>query len=580
MEKEIKEQPRRSIRDLFSDGLSFFRKLLTRPDDPVRIKPEEPLKANPKNVGFTPDGLKSKLDTIPVDTIPTKEKEISMDKAVPGANVKEDIEMFKTILGKDKNYMDAIDILQAYDKSLSLNPAPERVSATREMFSAILEKAGYKTAAEYLYPELEPKNLNLLLGLDEKAVLTDMIPGELHVPGLDDIEIRKHLIDMAEIEKASTGYMIKNAEELYNTHIEERNLHVTGEGMPESEYQKETERLLHNVDNTRERIDSSILGVDRFIQREKMSVDILQDLKSMNVDIRELKETGMINELVVGNKTSRLVTVPFPVGGVNVDFKARLSIKTDKEGKAHLQVHPKRDLEAELANGFRGHTFSEEEKGNLMAMGNAGKIISVKDENGVFEKFLVGIDSLTNELVAIRQQDVTIKDTFGGIQLTEKKMEELRSGRPIFLEDMKKGNIECSSLVQYNVEKGRLEMLQYGLNISSIQNVRLQKEQQELLKEGKTVLISGLFDGKGVKYNAWVRLDMKNMRLMRSKETPEKTVDIQKEIVPSTDHRVQVSQNTRGVKTEENKFSSTPMLSGNQKPSDNQDQRRNRGHKM
>lgn len=301
---------------------------------------------------------------------------------------------------------------------------------------------------------------------------------------------------------------------------------------------------------------------------------IISQLGTLGVNIGEMKKNGTLDELLSGRKTSQLISAYTKVGNTKVEFQTKLTACIDNEGKASISIHPKRDLETILSNGFKGHLFTEEEKGNLMALCSVGHTITINNEN-----YLVGTDSLTNELIARKQQDVKIPDEFGGQKLPDKKREILANGKPVFLEQIKKGDMECSGLVQYSVEKGRLELLQYGLNISAIQNIKLPKEQQELLQEGKTVLVSGLFDSEGVKYNAWVRLDMKNRTLMQTKDIPNKVMLSQKEIIPHNEHRTQVNQNTKGIKTEVNKFSTKPINSGKQKVENTSGQKRHKGIK-
>lgn len=306
-------------------------------------------------------------------------------------------------------------------------------------------------------------------------------------------------------------------------------------------------------------------------------------LREIGIDPEELRRNGQMDTLLSRGKTDRLVNAKINIGGEEIRFKTKVALNEREDGSPFLTIHPKRDLEESLDHGFMGHRFTQDERGNLRALGCAGHTISVKNANGIPQEFLVGLDTLTDEVIAVRRDHVNIPDGFGEATLTETNRERLRNGESVFMEGIKAGGTKCSGLVQYNVEKRRLELLPHGLSVSAIRNVKLEREQQELLKEGKTVLVSGLVDGQDQRYNAWVRLDLKNRRLMSTRVIPEKRVETKREITPANENKTQVNRNTKGFRKEENKFSEKPLLSGKQgvSPTPRQDDKaRGKSHKM
>lgn len=156
-----------------------------------------------------------------------------------------------------------------------------------------------------------------------------------------------------------------------------------------------------------------------------------------------------------------------------------------------------------------------------------------------------------------------IPDIFQGQPLDQEQKKMLLAGKTVQVNNIhsKDGNV-FSGRLQYNAEKQKVELLSEGLNVTQIRNVVLQEREQQLLREGKTILVPGLVDEKGEQYNAWVRLDMKSRQIALQKDMPAHQLDTKKEIMPGNDFKIQVNQNTRGQKTEENKHTTEPLRHG------------------
>lgn len=297
-------------------------------------------------------------------------------------------------------------------------------------------------------------------------------------------------------------------------------------------------------------------------------------LRQIGLSLEKLQQRGdnSLNNLIEGKRTALFPITP-AIAGIEFQTEARLSMRKNEAGDAILFLHPvKQLLSEELEKPFHGHTFTNEQKRLLMATGNAGEVISITTPKGIPEKVLVSVDRQVNDLVAVPVEKVQrqIPNTFQGQPLDQTQKDLLLAGRAVSLENIqsKDGNV-FSGKIQYNADKQKVELLPDGLNVTQIRNVVLQEKEQQQLREGKTILVPGLIDGKGEQYSGWIRLDMKSRQITVSKEAPSQKLDKKKEITPGNDFKIQVNQNSKGLKTEENKHTVEPLRKGQTKDENN-----------
>lgn len=115
---------------------------------------------------------------------------------------------------------------------------------------------------------------------------------------------------------------------------------------------------------------------------------------------------------------------------------ARLSFRHDKDGNIVLAIHGIRQ-KPELERPFFGHEFSKEDKANLLETGNMGRIVNLKNYiTGEMIPSFVSVDKVTNELVSMRASSVQIPDEIKGVKLNKEQQQALREGKGVFLENM------------------------------------------------------------------------------------------------------------------------------------------------
>ena len=84
----------------------------------------------------------------------------------------------------------------------------------------------------------------------------------------------------------------------------------------------------------------------------------------------------------------------------------------------------------ELERPFFGHEFSKEDKANLLETGNMGRIVNLKNYiTGEMIPSFVSVDKVTNELVSMRASSVQIPDEIKGVKLNKEQQQALREGK-------------------------------------------------------------------------------------------------------------------------------------------------------
>jgi hypothetical protein len=123
------------------------------------------------------------------------------------------------------------------------------------------------------------------------------------------------------------------------------------------------------------------------------------------------------------------------------------------------------------------------------------------------------------------------RQTIGGVQLTDKQVEDLNAGKAIFVEDMKRKDGEkFSSFVKLDEGSGKPSYTRYNPDTpegareiyvpKEMGGVTLTAEDREQLREGRAVFIENMTNRKGEEYSSFVKLDLETGRPQYSR-TPD-----------------------------------------------------------
>ena len=346
------------------------------------------------------------------------------------------------------------------------------------------------------------------------------------------------------------------------------------------------------------------------VNLQELGVKYGIDFNSMNEkDLKALLNYG---------KTG-LVTVKPTFGGEQIEIQARLSFRKDENDNFQLVPHfvrnePKLDVE------YKGYTFTQEDKKNLLQNGNLGKVVDFPDKNtGELRPHFISIDRLTNEIVDIPTNKVRIPDAIGKTPITKDDKRVLYSGLPLRKEIELANGRKFTPLLQVNVEQRGVEFVPGSTRQAQGQkqngdkkqtadkqeqkadgdaggqkkqqdpnhwlnedgtvrrlNTYFKKELTEQQKNdyvaGKTIEIKEVpnKNGSGT-YTAYVKFDFNNMQPRSYRTNPD--LKQAKEQIPTNENKVQVAVNEQGKTNEATKHTKEPLKPGQSAPKNEKQQK-------
>ena len=290
-----------------------------------------------------------------------------------------------------------------------------------------------------------------------------------------------------------------------------------------------------------------------------------EQLKNFGLSREELQERGLLDQMLRGYKTNQVVPISMNFGSAVLRTDARLSFQQSRAGDIVLGIHGIRQ-KPDLDRPYFGHIFSDEDKKNLLETGNMGRVVELKNRNGEYVPSFVSIDKLTNEVVAMKAENVFIPREISGVKLTEQEQNDLREGKKIFIEGMtaRSGNpfdahiqvnaerrgVEFifendklfvegmkrkdgelfSSYVKLDEATGRPSYTRYNPDSpegareiyipNEIGGVKVTPEEQKELREGRPIFLNGMVNRRGEEFSSFIKADLETGRLSYSR-TPD-----------------------------------------------------------
>lgn len=325
-----------------------------------------------------------------------------------------------------------------------------------------------------------------------------------------------------------------------------------------------------------------------------------------------------LNAMSYGYKSPHLVNINPKIEGVDYPMKARLSLEEQPDGNLKFVPHPYQQ-QVDLEKPFQGIMLPNDVKENLLATGNSGRVVELQPTpNGEKVPSLVSIDKLTNRLEAVPLDKLTVSQSLKGAELSPEQQQALKEGKKVLVEGMtSKKTIgtdnprKFDAYVQFNAAKGGYDFSYDGLDRNKYQQnnkqqqnqseeqqnkvripkkllgVDLSEDQQNKLRENKAVYVQGMVkDGKGEPFNAYVKVNTEKGKLDFFKWNPDRAKKQGAEVKPAEASKTQVAVNSQGKTNEATKHSKEPLKQGQQKPTENQEQKqvakkkKSTGHKM
>lgn len=249
-----------------------------------------------------------------------------------------------------------------------------------------------------------------------------------------------------------------------------------------------------------------------------------EQLKLFGVSREYLVERGLLDQMLRGYKTNQMVPITMNFGSAVLRTDARLSFQQSVNGPIVLAIHGMRQ-KPDLDRPYFGHIFSDDDKKNLLETGNMGRVVELKSRTGEQVPSFISIDKLTNEVVAMKAENVFIPDEIKGVKLTEQEKNDLREGKAVYLEGMKSqaGN-EFSANIQVSAERRGIEYIFENdkvFNRQELGGVKLSKQQIEDLNLGKTIFVEDMKRKDGEYFSSFVKLDPQTGRPAYTRYNPD-----------------------------------------------------------
>ena len=269
-----------------------------------------------------------------------------------------------------------------------------------------------------------------------------------------------------------------------------------------------------------------------------------EQLKNFGLSREELHERGLLDQMLRGYKTNQVVPISMNFGSAVLRTDARLSLQQSVGGPIVLGIHGIRQ-KPELDRPYFGHIFSEEDKKNLLETGNMGRVVELKGRGGEYIPSFVSIDKLTNEVVAMRAENVFIPKEIKGVKLTEQEQNDLREGKKVFIEGMISNNgKEFDAHIQINAERRGIEYIFDNdklFNRQSLGGVELTKQQVEDLNAGKAIFVEGMERKDGERFSSYVKLDEVTGRPAYTRYNPDSPEGAREIYIPNEINGVKIT---------------------------------------
>ncbi|MYY43957.1 DUF3945 domain-containing protein [Elizabethkingia anophelis] len=281
---------------------------------------------------------------------------------------------------------------------------------------------------------------------------------------------------------------------------------------PEGKKQKQNQQIENKMENAQK---TSEAPQYRF-SREQIN---WETMNKMGLSRERLEKQNLLEPLLKGYKTD-VISTSFNDNSVFQRFHGRLSLSSGEDGNAILMMHGVR-LEPPFNYPFLGHTFTDEDKKNLLQTGNMGRVVPlVNPKTQETIPSLISLDKQTNDIIALRLDRVKIPDEICGVKLDNTQKEVLQSGKSLYIEGMvSKNGKTFSTHVQFNADKQHIEF-QFPENknqqkVYDIAETKVFRGKEisdadiEKLKAGEVVKITGLMNKTQKPYEGYLTYDVK-----------------------------------------------------------------------
>jgi hypothetical protein len=347
------------------------------------------------------------------------------------------------------------------------------------------------------------------------------------------------------------------------------------------------------------------------------SQSAFQPMDINKIDRADLERKGIkwddmephLKAMSYGHKSGKLIEMnPEMEAGVRVPTKGRISLEEQPEGSIKVIPHYHQE-KPNLDIPLHGTLLDDEAKTNLLATGNAGKVIELEVTPGKKEPHYVTLDKQTNGLEVLPASHIGPIDKIKGVELSEGQKLDFAAGRKVLVEGMtSRSGTKFDGYVQVNASDKKFDFTYDGLDrnryaqenkeirqqkkaegqetkkeVSQGENkkeifipkkllgVDLDEKQVKSLEAGKATYVKAMMkDGQDQPFNAWVKPNYEKGKLDFFKWNPDYAKKQGATVKPAAESKTQVAVNSEGKTNEATKKVDKPLQQGQQKPTEGQ----------
>ena len=343
------------------------------------------------------------------------------------------------------------------------------------------------------------------------------------------------------------------------------------------------------------------------IDAERIDWDALE--KNWGIKRDTLEQSGDLEKMLHYGK-SELINVSPKFGEEQYNLDARLAFKKMDDGNIRIIPHFVRS-EPNLKQEFFGHTFTNEDKKNLLETGNMGRSVDlVNKSTGEVRSSFISIDRKTNEVIAMPVAKVRVPNKIGSTEITDAERALLKEGNPVHNKEITfASGKKFTTTLQVNADKRSIEFVpnngqqakqqqeQTGQTSKTQQRqhykwtdengsirapktlggVQLTPEQQSDFTSGKAILVKDMqIDKAGKPFTAYVKYDHEAGKPKYYRINPDQA----QSVTPANESKTQVAVNNDGKINEATKHQQKPLNRGQVAPNNQQQQQKPKGMKM
>ncbi|MDD3062975.1 MAG: DUF3945 domain-containing protein [Massilibacteroides sp.] len=346
-----------------------------------------------------------------------------------------------------------------------------------------------------------------------------------------------------------------------------------------------------------------------------------QPMDISKIDRADLERKGIkwddmephLKAMSYGHKSGKLIEMnpEMEPGGVRVPTKGRISLEEQPDGSIKVIPHYHQE-KPNLDIPLHGTLLDDEAKTNLLATGNAGKVIELEVTPGKKEPHYVTLDKLTNGLEVLPVSHIGPIDKIKGVELSEGQQLDFASGRKVLIEGMtSRSGTKFDGYVQVNASDKKFDFTYDGLDRNryaqenkeirrqkkaenkdtttkvspdedkkqvfipkKLLGAELDEKQVKSLEAGKATYVKAMIkDGQDQPFNAWVKPNYEKGKLDFFKWNPDYARKQGATVKPATESKTQVAVNSEGKTNEATKKVDKPLQQGQQKPTEGQQQK-------